>query len=193
MKRWLIPGAVGLVLGYVLMGLVVLAVVEFGLFDVRASTPHKRIVAWAAHKAMIDSMRLHSRHVQPPERFTPADVVAGFHAYDTHCVMCHGGPGVARAAWVKGMTPSPPYIVDSARFWTPAELFTIVNDGVKMTAMPAWGDTLGRGRVWNVVAFLEALPYLSPRDYDALRRAKGQMGPVFTGPKTAGPVPAQNG
>lgn len=191
MKRWLLPGAVGLVLGYVLMGLAALAVVEFGLFDVRATTPHKRIVAWAAHKAMIDSMRLHSRDVRPPDRFTADDVIAGFHAYDAHCVMCHGGPGVARAAWVKGMTPSPPYLLDTARHFTKAELFTIVKSGVKMTAMPAWGDTLGRGRVWDVVAFLEALPYLTDRDYAAMKRAESAAMPGSAAAR--GPVPAPNG
>jgi len=153
-----------------LFGLGALAVVEFGLYDTRATTPHAKLVAWGAHTAMENAVGRYARQVwTPPNYMSPTAIEAGFVQYDSHCVMCHGGPGVSRQPFVNGMTPSPPYVVDSARFWKPSELFVIVNNGVKMTAMPAWGNRIGQGEVWNLVAFLEALPYLSPRDYAALR------------------------
>jgi hypothetical protein len=38
-----------------------------------------------------------------------------------------------------------------------------------MTAMPAWGEVERQDQVWDMVAFLEALPRLSAGDYARLR------------------------
>ena len=45
----------------------------------------------------------------------------------------------------------------------------IVGDGVKMTGMPAWRSTLSDAQQWDVVAFLDAMPYLTASDYLRLR------------------------
>jgi len=67
------------------------------------------------------------------------------------------------------MNPSPPYLLDQSRRWTPNQLFWIVRNGVKMTGMPAWGLTQSDAEVWNLVAFLEAMPDLAPADYQKMR------------------------
>ncbi|HWF75837.1 MAG TPA: cytochrome c [Caulobacteraceae bacterium] len=171
MRRWLIPFLCGAAAVAVLMAVGGLVVVEAGLFDARASTPHSPLVAWAAHTAMIHDAQRSARAVAPPAAFTPAQTLAGFRLYDQHCVACHGAPGVARQAWTEGMTPSPPYLVDAPRHWTRGELYWIVSNGVKMTGMPAWSAVHSPGELWQIVAFLEAQPYLTTRDYAALRAA----------------------
>ena len=70
------------------------------------------------------------------------------------------------------MTPSPPYLVDAARHWRARELYWIVAHGVKLTAMPAWESIRSDAQIWNIVAFLEAAPYLTPRDYARIRAAR---------------------
>jgi cytochrome c553 len=91
--------------------------------------------------------------------------VAGFCAYETHCVACHGAAAVGREAWVSGMEPQPPYLLDVTRRFTPAELFWIAKNGIKMTGMPGWGDSLSDRQIWNVVAWLEASQNLPPQTY----------------------------
>ncbi len=152
-----------------LAGAAALAVIEGGLFNATASTPHYPPVGWAAHAAFISSVKARSGDIRAPGRFSRAETLAGFRQYDSDCAMCHGGPGVARAAWVQGLTPTPPYLLDAARRWTPAQLYWIVGQGIKMTAMPAWRLTRTQGQVWNLVAFLEILPYLSADDYARMR------------------------
>src|SRR5581483_6083434 len=107
--------------------------------------------------------------VDAPSAFTPAQVLQGAALYDRNCVSCHGAPGVARADWTNGMTPSPPYLIDAPRRWSRPELYWIVSNGVKMTAMPAWSETLSHAQLWDVVAFLEAQPYLSSQDYARMK------------------------
>jgi mono/diheme cytochrome c family protein len=118
---------------------------------------------------MIHSVRREAGKLPPPPQFTTADVQAGAEIYDANCAACHGAPGMARAPWTGGMTPTPPFLLDAAHQFTPNELYWIVRHGVKMTGMPAWEQTLSQREVWNVVAFLTALPNMSA---DAYLRAR---------------------
>ncbi|MBV9510020.1 MAG: cytochrome c [Caulobacteraceae bacterium] len=164
----LVCGAAG-VLGVI--GLAALAVVQFGLFDVRASTPHGPLATWAMHATMIHVAQRGGASVGPAPPIGPDDIQTGAALYDQNCAACHGGPGLARARWANGMTPSPPFLLDAARRWTRPQLFWIVRNGVKMTGMPAWSSTLSDGQVWDLAAFLEALPDLSPRAYARVKAA----------------------
>lgn len=173
--RWSGPGARGFVLGLVAAGVgagvVGLGVILTGSFDAGASTPHGPLMAWATHAAMVRWVQREAREPAAPMAFTAQQVQAGFRDYDTACVACHGAPGVNRADWVKGLNPTPPYLLDSARHFTPAELHVVVGRGIKMTAMPAWSFTRTDAQVWDLVAFLEALPDITPAQYARMRQA----------------------
>ncbi|HEY7899896.1 MAG TPA: cytochrome c [Caulobacteraceae bacterium] len=149
------------------MGLLVMAT---GAFDVRASTPHHRIIAEITHTTMIHDVQRSASRAKPPV-VTPAEVAAGFAFYEQDCVSCHGAPGVARAGWASGLVPSPPYLVDAPRHWSEPQLHWIVANGVKMTAMPSWRSVHSEAQIADLVAFLEAQPYLSARDYARMRAA----------------------
>jgi mono/diheme cytochrome c family protein len=170
-RRWLIPFLGGGAALAVLGGVGALIAIETGAYDVRASTPHLPLVAWATHTTMIHAVHRDAAAVTPPATLTAAQSLAGFRLYDSDCVGCHGAPGIARDHWTDGMTPSPPYLVDAPRHWTRTELYSVVAGGVKMTGMPAWNAVRSPDQLWDIVAFLEAQPYLTARDYAALRAA----------------------
>ena len=177
--------------GIALLALVPVAVVLFvksGLYDVAASRPHSKLTEWLTHETMIHSVRRHARAVEPPPQFSGADVAAGFCAYETHCVACHGAAAIAREPWVGGLEPSPPYLLDATSRWTPTELFWIVKNGIKMTGMPSWRDSMSDRQLWTVVAFLEAMRSLPPRSYGDWRSRRMCGG--FSGPWPAPAPPA---
>lgn len=175
---WIVAGLIGAAGG--------LSIVEFGLFDATASTPHWPPIAWAAHRAFITSVEARAGSIPTPT-ITPGEVIAGFRQYDQDCVQCHGGPGIARGDLAAGMTPSPPYLIDAARQWTPAQLYWILAQGVKMTAMPSWRASRTNVQVWNVVAFLEALPYISTAQYSRMRSSSAHT-PSVAKPTTSSRV-----
>jgi mono/diheme cytochrome c family protein len=154
-------GVVGAIIG--------LCVIFGGLYDTRASTPHAPIVAWAVHAAMIHSTARLADASRTPKPVTPEALLAGAREYHRHCLACHGGPGMARAPWASAMLPTPPFLIDAPARWSHAELYTIIHDGVKMTAMPAWGEIDSDDQVANVVAFVEALPRLTPEQFRKLQ------------------------
>lgn len=170
-RDWALKLFIGWLAGLASVAIAALLYMQSGLFDATAFQPHFPPIAWATHYTMIQSMRLRAHMITAPAAFTPAQVQAGFHAYDTECVMCHGGPGVAREAWVSGLNPTPPFLMDVSHRWNAAQLYWVVGEGVKMTAMPAWRTTQTSDDIWNLVAFLKALPDLSAADYARMRAA----------------------
>lgn len=163
----------GFVAGGVTAGLVAgvgaLAVVEFGLFNIAAAQQHNKIVSWALHKTFIQSVRLRTGSTPPPV-FSQAQVVAGFKQYQTDCMVCHGGPGVSRADWTKGLEPTPPFLLEDGNLWTAAQLDYILEKGIKMSGMPSWGATRSKDQIWSLVAFLKALPGISPAQFAQMQR-----------------------
>lgn len=157
----------------------VYAFVKSGLFNVAASNPHTKFTEWITHETMIHSVRHHAGSSTVP-RLDTAQILAGFCTYETHCVACHGAPAIAREQWVGGMEPSPPYLLDTTSRWKPTQLFWIVKNGIKMTGMPSWRDSLDDGQVWEVVGLLEAMRKMPPQTYARWRSRK--MCGDFKGP-----------
>jgi mono/diheme cytochrome c family protein len=187
LHHMLIGGAFALA---VVAPLGVLAFVKSGLFDVGASSPHTKLTEWLTHETMIHSVRRHASAIVAPRNTSARQVLAGFCTYETHCVACHGAAAIAREQWVGGMEPSPPYLVDATSKWKPRELFWIAKNGIKMTGMPGWRESLSDRQIWNVVGFLEAMRQLPPQTY-AQWRARRIRGGV-KGPWPApGPVPTR--
>lgn len=162
---WMLGLATVAVVGLVIAGLMVSGIA----FDTSAEAQHSRPVAWIVHLTMTDSVSRRSSDAALPRlSFDQATIAAGAREYEASCVSCHGGPGVARAPWVSGMLPTPPYLLDASQHWSPRELYTILHDGVKMTGMPAWTQVKSPEQLAQLVAFLEAMPRLKPDVYARL-------------------------
>ena len=59
-----------------------------------------------------------------------------------------------------------------AQHWRAGELEWIVRNGIKMTGMPAWRDTMSDAEISQVAAFLEAMPKMQPQLYLRWRQAR---------------------
>jgi hypothetical protein len=82
---------------------------------------------------------------------------------------------VERGEIAEGLSPRPPNLADTARFYTPAELFWTVKHGIRMTGMPAWGEH-SDAELWATVAFVEKLPGMTEQDYAKLVAASRAQG-----------------
>ncbi|MBZ5497583.1 MAG: cytochrome c [Acidobacteriia bacterium] len=147
--------------------------IYLGIYNVSAIEPHSRPIRWVMSTTMDNSVRRHAAGISAPP-LTDADMVrrgAGY--YQTSCATCHGAPGVARATFAKGLNPAPPSLAGAVSDWTPAELFWIVKNGVRMTGMPAFAPAYDEAQLWALIAFLQRLPALSPQDYQTLVKGIG--------------------
>ncbi len=147
-----------------------------GGFNTAASSPHSAVVAWAVHMTMKHSVKSRAPEIAPPAVVSTATLQSGAAEYREHCLECHGGPGVARAQWVSAMLPTPPYLLDAGKRWSRGELFEVINHGVKMTAMPAWGEVMPRDKVEDVTTFVEYLPTFKPAQFAQMMQTARESG-----------------
>jgi hypothetical protein len=82
---------------------------------------------------------------------------------------------VCRAARAEGLYPKPADLARAPAHYTPAELFWIVRNGIKMTGMPAWSDHSDE-ELWATVAFVEKLPGMTQGEYGKLVMQSMKMG-----------------
>ena len=144
------------------------ACIYFGVYNLAADAPHTRPVLWLMETARDRAVAVRSGAIQVPANLgNPTRVVAGAGLYDDMCTSCHLAPGMEKTEISQGLYPRAP-VFDHPSDRTPAEQFWIIKHGLKMTGMAAWGQTHSDSLIWDMVAFLQKLPTLSPDQYHAL-------------------------
>jgi mono/diheme cytochrome c family protein len=144
-----------------------------GQYDVSATSGHNPLVAWVLHKTYQQSLHYHASDIQvPPDLMTVANVEAGARMYRATCAACHGAPGQTLSPIGQGILPLAPELLSAARRNNPKLMFWVVKNGVKMTAMPAFGKTQDDQTIWQLTAFLYKGRGMSPKEFAKLSASK---------------------
>jgi len=156
-------------IGLLAIVLAVAATIFFfgGFFNVAASQPDPDIVNWVLAKVRMASISRHADGNVPVGLENPDIVRAGARAFAVRgCANCHGAPGVNWQKFSEGLQPDPPDLKDVVKEREPNELFWVVKNGIKMTAMPSFGAIGAEdNEIWSIVAFLRRLPTVSEADF----------------------------
>jgi mono/diheme cytochrome c family protein len=140
-----------------------------GFFNVAASEPQPSIVNWALVNVRMASVERHARETTTVNLDDPQIVRSGARAFAARgCINCHGAPGVNWQKFSEGLQPDPPDLKDIVKEREPAELFWVIKNGIKMTAMPSFGAIgVADNEIWTIVAFVKKLPNVSEADFKA--------------------------
>lgn len=158
-----------------------------GIYNVAATNPDAAPVQWTFNTIMENSIKSRAGGTNVPTLSDSAKIQAGFQAFDQMCVTCHGAPGEDPSFIGKGLRPDPPELSEVVNDWTVPELHWILKHGIKMTGMPAFGPTHTDAELWEIVAFMQQLPKLSPQEYAALQEASTGQGHGHTHGSSATP------
>ncbi|HWN44163.1 MAG TPA: c-type cytochrome [Thermoanaerobaculia bacterium] len=150
------------------LGLGGFLVAASGIIPIKASSGHWPITVWFLKFSMHRSFSTHSLGVKVPRLGDPGMVLRGAGHYETGCRPCHGSPDLPQPRIAAAMLPVPPYLPPVIHEWKPAELFSVVKHGVKLTGMPAWPSQQRDDEVWAMVAFLLVMPELDAEEYRRL-------------------------
>lgn len=153
-----------------------LTVVYSGGYNVAAADPHADAVRWTLDTTMRRSVESRAADVQLPDEFAEDVIARGAGEYAEYCAHCHGAPGEEPSEWSRGMRPEPPLLTEGATEWSAEEIHWIVENGIKMSGMPAFGAHEAE-EVLAITAFVQELPGLSPEDYAAMTREGSGGGP----------------
>ena len=115
-----------------------------------------------------------ARDAKNPVQPTP-EVLAGAMAhYADHCATCHGNDGKGETLIGRGLYPKPPDMTSAnTQELTDGELYYIIENGIRFTGMPAFGEEPGNlenNESWDLVHFIRHLPSITDDEIAAMKK-----------------------
>jgi len=174
--------AFGVILGLALAPVALLAWFSLGHPPVAVADPPLPLEQWITHIPL--SVRIGrempgSAVIQPDEK----NLIAGAQIYRDQCAACHGFHGKP-SAFAAHMYPAAPPLwekhansdVVGVSDDPPGETFWKVSNGIRLTGMPAFKDTLSETQIWQVSLLLANADKLLPPA--ALQMVRGEQPPA---------------
>ena len=174
------PGPCVLALQPVVRGLIVVAAVAAaiaaGVFYFVRQGFSSRPAPGAAETLIATTLRTASIPDRYKEMRNPVDCSpqvfdeAGAHWAD-HCATCHANDGSGNTLLGKTMYPRPPDMrLAGTQGQSDGELYYTINNGVRLTGMPAFGDPGDNDTAsWKLVCFIRRIPKLTSDEIDVLK------------------------
>ncbi len=112
------------------------------------------IAKWALSRARQAESGAHN-----PFQPTEENLQEGRQHYEKQCAFCHGldGKGQSQNAGIQ-FYPPVPSLVDRESEMTDGQVQSIVNKGIRYTAMPSFAKVLRPEEIWKVVLWVRRLP-----------------------------------
>lgn len=163
-------GAIALL---VLVIIAAAAIVFGGLYPVGVTTPHTKAVSALIGAARDNGVARAASGITPPT-LSQADIFEGGSHFKGMCEECHGGPGVRPEDFATAIYPAPPDLAKETDDLSLAEVFWIVKNGLKMSAMPAFGKYRRDQELWEIAWFVKNMSKVDPSQYAALPNARAR-------------------
>ena len=107
------------------------------------------------------------RRLSNPLSISKEVIEAGRAHFADHCAVCHANDGSGQTQMGRNLYPRAPDLrLAQTQQLGDGELFYIIENGVRLTGMPGWGDGTDEGRraSWHLVHFIRHLSRLTPRE-----------------------------
>ena len=148
------------------------AFIYLGIFPPGADEPHSAVVHRILQVSRDRAITVRADKLNVPDLSDAAMIRQGAGNYAAMCSGCHLAPGMQATELSKGLYPAPAALASGVDL-NPAEAFWIIKHGIKMSAMPAWGKSMGDVYIWGLVAFLKAMPAMTPAEYREMIATSG--------------------
>ena len=125
-----------------------------------------------ARKLRASAIPDRARKAGNPVRQTAEVLEAGMAHFADHCASCHGNDGGADTEMARGLYPKVPDMrKPETQSLSDGELFYIIENGVRLTGMPAWGTGTPEGEQasWALVHFIRRLPDLTDAELEKMK------------------------
>jgi mono/diheme cytochrome c family protein len=162
MRRWC------LAFGFLGLAVLVVAVLGAGLLlrgGISARPEPSTLEARLARTVRNLAIPSADRKGRNPIPASPQALAAGLAHFADHCASCHANDGGGQSAIGRNLYPRAP---DMRRRPTQelsdGELFYLIEQGVRLTGMPAWGGAGSAEGSWHLVHFIRHLPSLTAEE-----------------------------
>jgi mono/diheme cytochrome c family protein len=149
-------------------GVVAFTVARRGLGTRSEPSRAEAVLAWAMRRLATPQAVKRRANPVPPT----ADVLEQALAhYADHCAGCHANDGSGATDLGRSFYPKAPDMRSAGtQALSDGELFSIIEHGIRLTGMPAWGTGTPEGErdSWGLVHFIRRLPSLTPEDVERM-------------------------
>lgn len=171
--KWFLFGMASVCVSAAVAGLIVIT--QAHGFSARAQPT--AVERWMARRARGAALPKDAKGRQNPVQ-NGAEVIAEARTHwADHCAACHANDGSGNTEIGRGLYPPAPDMRRAeTQQLTDGELFYIIENGIRLTGMPAWGAESGHGSQeagedsWKLVHFIRHLPKLTP---DEIKEMEG--------------------
>jgi len=133
-------------------------------------TPVERLVMRAIHRWSVPRS---ARALKNPVAYSSDVWAEGRAHFADHCASCHGNDGRGDTEIGRNLFPKAPDMrLASTQDKSDGELYWIIENGIRLTGMPAWGNG-GTDDVatWKLVHFVRRLAELTPEQLKEMEAA----------------------
>lgn len=112
------------------------------------------------------------RGVRNPVTSTPEVLAEARAHFADHCASCHGNDGKGQTKIGQRLYPrAPDMTLAATQDLGDGELFAIIENGVRLTGMPGWGDGTAESGYgsWTLVHLVRHLPDLTAQEIEEMR------------------------
>jgi thiosulfate dehydrogenase len=159
----------GIVLGVALTLAVALIgaffLVRSGLIPANADAKPGRLETWIASTSLDATLDREAPKGANPVALTEQNLLDGVDLFAQNCAVCHGSAkGAASLSPIaKGLYPKAPQLAtDGVEDDPEGESFWKIKHGIRLTGMPAFGESLSDRQIWTLALFLKHMDKLPP-------------------------------
>jgi cytochrome c553 len=114
------------------------------------------------------------RDADNPLPLTPEVLAEARWHWADHCATCHGNDGKGQTTIGEHLYPrAPDMTLPRTQELSDGELFAIIENGIRLTGMPGWGDGTAESAYgsWSLVHFVRRLPVLTEEEIVGMEAA----------------------
>ena len=110
------------------------------------------------------------RNEKNPVPLTPEVLAEARAHFADHCAGCHGNDGKGGGMGRQMYPKAPDMTLPATRSLSDGELFSIIENGIRLTGMPGFGTGTAESAYgsWTLVHFIRHLPELTPQEIAAM-------------------------
>jgi mono/diheme cytochrome c family protein len=139
-----------------------------------AKTEPSSVEAFVARRLRRIAIPRNASEARNPVTASPEVLSAAMAHFADHCASCHGNDGRGKTLIGRGLYPKPPDMTEAAtQELTDGELYYIIENGVRFTGMPAFGEEIGNEQdkeSWDLVHFIRHLPTITADELAEMRK-----------------------
>ena len=172
MKPWKLASLILLVLAVAAAGYGSI-IVRRGFSALATPSAVEEFAATTARKVAVPSAY---RELRNPILPSTESIRAGMEHFSDHCATCHSNDGGGQTLFGRGVYPKPPDLrAAGTQNKSDGELYYTIQNGVRLSAMPAFSEVHTVAQTWRLVLFIRHLPQITPEELNEMKASNPKM------------------